>query len=74
MDRAALQVAFAAFGHRPQFFMAGMGAVLSPLPGRNGRFEPALQQAAQDQQAQDEAQMEWCRWVPAGIIAAPMFL
>jgi hypothetical protein len=58
VDRAALQQAFAAFGHRPQFFMAAMGAVLSPLSGHSGRFEPALQQAAQDQQAQDEAQME----------------
>lgn len=58
VDRAALQAAFAAFGHRPQFFMAAMGAVLSPLSGHSGRFEPALQQAAKDQQAQDEAQME----------------
>jgi hypothetical protein len=58
VDRAGLQLAFAAFGHRPQFFMAAMGAVLSPLSGGSGRFEPALQQAAQDQQAQDEAQME----------------
>ena len=58
VDRAALQLAFTAFGHRPQFFMAAMGAVLSPLSGGSGRFEPELQQAAQDQQAQDEAQME----------------
>lgn len=57
VDRAALQAAFAAFGYRPQFFMAAMGAVLSPLSGHSGRFEPALQQTAQDQQAQDEAQM-----------------
>ncbi|MBQ0959128.1 AAA family ATPase [Ideonella sp. 4Y11] len=57
VDRAALQQAFAAFGHRPQFFMAAMGAVLSPLAGHTGRFEPALLQAAQDQQAQDQAQM-----------------
>ncbi len=58
VDRAALQAAFAAFGHRPQFFMAAMGEVLSPLSGQSGRFEPALQRAAQDRQAQDEAQME----------------
>jgi AAA domain len=58
VDRAALQAAFAAFGHRPQFFMAAMGVVLSPLSSHTGRFEPALQQAAQDQQAQDQAQME----------------
>ncbi len=58
VDRAALQTAFAAFGHRPQFFMNAMGAVLSPLASHGGRFEQALQQAAQDQQVQDEAQME----------------
>lgn len=58
VDRAALQAAFAAFGHRPQFFMAAMGAVLSPLSGQSGRFEPALLQAAREQQLQDEAQME----------------
>ena len=57
VDRAALQKAFAAFGHRPQFFMGAMGAVLSPLSGIGGRFEPALQKAAQDRQVQDEAQM-----------------
>jgi hypothetical protein len=57
VDRKALQTAFESFGHRPQFFMAAMGAVLSPLSGHGGRFEPALQQAALDQQAQDEAQM-----------------
>lgn len=57
VDRAALQEAFAAFGHRPQFFMAALGAVLSPLAGLRGRFEPALLQAAQQRQAQDEAQM-----------------
>lgn len=57
VDRAALQAAFVAFGHRPQFFMAALGAVLSPLAAHPGRFEPALLQAAQTQQAQDEAQM-----------------
>lgn len=57
VDRVALQEAFAAFGHRPQFFMAALGAVLSPLAGLRGRFEPALLQAAQQRQAQDEAQM-----------------
>ncbi len=57
VDRAAVQAAFAAFGHRPQFFMAAMGALLSPLSRHTARFEPALQQAAQDQQVQDEAQM-----------------
>ena len=57
VDRATLQEAFVAFGHRPQFFMAALGAVLSPLAGIKGRFEPALLQAAQQQQAQDEAQM-----------------
>ena len=46
------------FGHRPQFFMAGLGAVLSPLAGISGRFEPALREAAREQQLQDESQME----------------
>jgi len=58
VDRKALQTAFESFGHRPQFFMSAMGAVLSPLAGQSGRFEPALQQEALDQQTQDEAQME----------------
>ena len=58
VDRAALQTAFAAFGHRPQFFTGALGAVLSPLAGISGRFEPALQQAALDGQRQDETQME----------------
>ena len=58
VDRAALQTAFAAFGHRPQFFMGALGDVLSPLASISGRFEPALQQAAWRRQQQDEAQME----------------
>lgn len=58
VDRVALYDAFKVFGFRPQFFMAAMGAVLSPLAGHGVRFEVALQQAAQDQQTQDEAQME----------------
>lgn len=57
VDIAALQKAFQAFGHRPQFFMAALGEVLSPLADDTGRFEPALLQAAQRQQARDEAQM-----------------
>lgn len=59
VDRATLQQAFAAFGHRPQFFMAAMGAVLSPLSGHTGRFEAALLGAAQDQKSRDESQMEY---------------
>lgn len=58
VDQAALQQAFEVFGDRPQFFMAALGQVLSPLAALTGRFEPALLQAAQQQQAQDEAQME----------------
>ena len=58
VDRTALQQAFALFGFRPQFFMAALGQVLSPLAGLTGRFEPALLAAAQQQQADDEAQME----------------
>ena len=58
VDQAALQQAFEMFGARPQFFMAALGQVLSPLAALTGRFEPAMLEAAQEQQAQDEAQME----------------
>ncbi|UXH79041.1 ATP-binding protein [Roseateles amylovorans] len=58
VDQAALHQAFEAFGHRPQFFMAALGQVLSPLANLSGRFEPALLQAASDRQRDDEAQME----------------
>lgn len=58
VDKAALQQAFEAFGFRPQFFMSALGQVLSPLAQIDGRFEPALLEAARDQRAQDEAQME----------------
>lgn len=58
VDKALLQQAFDRFGHRPQFFMAALGQVLSPLAALTGRFEPALVDAAQQRQAQDEAQME----------------
>jgi len=57
VDQALLQQAFEAFGHRPQFFMAALGQVLSPLADVVGRFEPALLEAAWQQQAQDEVQM-----------------
>lgn len=58
VDQTLLQQAFDVFGHRPQFFMAALGQVLSPLAAITGRFELALLEAAQQQQAQDEAQME----------------
>lgn len=58
VDQARLLQAFEVFGHRPQFFMAALGQVLSPLAAVEGRFEPALMEAAQDRQSQDEAQME----------------
>lgn len=58
VDQTLLQQAFEVFGFRPQFFMAALGQVLSPLAALTGRFEPALLEAAQQQQAQDEAQME----------------
>jgi hypothetical protein len=58
VDQATLQQAFEMFGSRPQFFMAALGQVLSPLAALTGRFEPAMREAAQEQQAQDEAQME----------------
>lgn len=57
VDQALLQQAFEVFGQRPQFFMAALGQVLSPLAGLNGRFEQALLDAARQQQAQDEGQM-----------------
>ncbi|MBS0342603.1 MAG: ATP-binding protein, partial [Proteobacteria bacterium] len=58
VDQAALRQAFDMFGHRPQFFMAALGQVLSPLAGLHGRFEPGLLEAARQQQLEDEAQME----------------
>lgn len=58
VDQALLVQAFEVFGYRPQFFMAALGQVLSPLAALTGRFEPALLEAAEQQQAQDEAQME----------------
>jgi len=58
VDQTLLQQTFEVFGHRPQFFMAALGQVLSPLAALSGRFEVALLDAAQQQQAQDEAQME----------------
>jgi hypothetical protein len=57
VDQEALHKAFELFGYRPQFLMAALGQVLSPLAGIQGRFEPALLEAARDRQAQDEAQM-----------------
>ena len=58
VDQSLLQQAFETFGYRPQFFMAALGQVLSPLAALTGRFEPALVEAARQQQAHDEAQME----------------
>ena len=58
VDQTLLQQAFEVFGFRPQFFMAALGQVLSPLAALTGRFESALLDAAQQQQTHDEAQME----------------
>jgi hypothetical protein len=58
VNQPALQQAFEMFGFRPQFFMAALGQVLSPLAALTERFEHAMLEAAQQQQAQDEAQME----------------
>lgn len=58
VDQDALRQAFEVFGFRPQFFMAALGQVLSPLATAPGRFEAALVQAARQRQARDEAQME----------------
>lgn len=58
VDQGALQLAFDLFGFRPQFFMAALGQVLSPVAGLTGRFEEALQEEARQRQAADEAQMQ----------------
>lgn len=57
VDQGLLQQAFEVFGFRPQFFMAALGQVLSPLAALSTRFEVAMLAAAQAQQVQDEAQM-----------------
>lgn len=57
VDQGLLQQAFEVFGFRPQFFMAALGQVLSPLAALSTRFEVAMLEAAQAQQVQDEAQM-----------------
>lgn len=57
VDQAALAQAFQSFGRRPQFFMAALGATLSPLSGITGRFEAAMLAAAEQRQRADEAQM-----------------
>ena len=57
VDQSLLQQAFETFGYRPQFFMAALGQVLSPLAALTGRFESALVEAARQQQVHDEAQM-----------------
>lgn len=58
VDQAQLYAAFQVFGCRPQFFMERLGQVLSPLAGIQGRFEPALLDAARERQLEEEAQME----------------
>lgn len=58
VDETVLYEAFQRFGCRPQFFMEALGQALSPLAGIAGRFEPAVLQAAQQRQEDDEAQME----------------
>jgi hypothetical protein len=58
VDGEALFSAFQDFGSRPQFFMEALGQVLSPLSGITGRFEQALQDAAQQRQYDEQTQME----------------
>ncbi len=55
---AILFDAFQGLGSRPQFFMEVLGNALSPLSGLSIRFEPAVQMAARQRLADDEAQME----------------
>lgn len=57
VDQAVLQQAFIQFGNRPQFFMAALGATLSPFAGISERFETAMLAAAAQRQRDDEAQM-----------------
>lgn len=58
VDQRMLQESFEIFGFRPQFFMSALGRILSPLAELNGRFEPALLEAAKSQQWKDESHME----------------
>jgi hypothetical protein len=58
VDTKTLFDAFEKFGQRPQFFMEALGQALSPLAALPTRFEPALLEAAQRRQQDDEAQME----------------
>ena len=58
VDQAKLTQAFAAFGHRPQFFMSALGQALSPLRQGDEPFEDALLEASAAQVLKDEAQME----------------
>lgn len=58
VDTETLYTAFKVFGYRPQFFMAALGQALSPVSGLSGRFEPAVLDAANKRQVDEEAQME----------------
>jgi hypothetical protein len=61
VDLVRLQLAFEAFGHRPQFFMDALGRALSPfadLAPHGGRFEAAVHGAAAQRQRDDDAQLE----------------
>lgn len=58
VDQASLQTAFQMFGNRPQFFMAALGQVLSPLSDETAPFEEAVLEAARARQRDDESQME----------------
>jgi hypothetical protein len=57
VDCPALFAAFQGFGCRPEFFMEAVGQALSPPPGLTGRFEQAVQEAARQRQAAEEARM-----------------
>lgn len=58
VDQTLLTQAFDGFGRQPQFFMAALGHVLSPLSEVEGRFEPAMLEAAAQRQRENQAQME----------------
>lgn len=57
VDQGLLTQAFDGFGRQPQFFMAALGQVLSPLSGVEGRFESAMLEAAAQRQRENQTQM-----------------
>lgn len=57
VDCPALFAAFQGFGCRPELFIEAVGRALSPTAGLTGRFEQAVQEAARQRKAAEEARM-----------------